>query len=839
MKPSFVIVALCVLLGPVLPLSADDTTEADFAHDVVPILRQHCVECHGGDEAEGGMSLNTRSTLLDAEAVVPGQAEQSMLIKLVTSTDPVEQMPPKDRPRLTDAEITTLRNWIDAGASWEEGFTFAEDRYESPLHPRKVELPPARDGRTNPVDRILDAYFAEHNVQPGPPLNDQAFMRRLSLDITGLLPKPDELQQFLADGSSNKRERLIERTLGDDRAFAEHWLTFWSDLLRNTYAGTGFIDDGRRQITEWLYGALLTNKPYDQFVRELLAPEPQAAGFIRGIKWRGNVNSSQATEIQFAQSIGQVFLGINLKCASCHDSFIDRWTLDDTYNLAAIYATAPLEVHRCDVPTGRFAEPAWLYPELGQIDPAAEQPERLRQMAELMTDPENGRLARTIVNRIWQRLMGRGIVHPVDAMQTRPWSEDLIDFLAWDLREHGYDLKRTMALIAGSHAYQSEAAPLAAPASAEDYVFRGPLTKRMTAEQFFDALHGISDTWPGPDSRAFRRDGRGQGGQLAAVVRAEERAESRIPLEELVTGSLVRTALEQALWVWNDADALTAAPRATAHFRKTFSVDDAEHVLILLNADHAATLFLNGKQLAGHKGPGSVLVAEATHHLQPEANVIAVRVENDGKENANPAGLLLTVIGVSGEGALLWANPADGTWRATAEAPDGWQRSDFDDSSWTAASVIGGADADPWNLLEKFDDGKFTLQRDWGSHWKNHPVRASLAPPSGLEATLGRPNREQVVTSRPSQLTTLEAISLSNGEEMSRMLSEAAKRILATHAKSPAALTDWLYWSALSRPPTATEAAVAGELLGSPVTPEGVEDLLWTVLMLPEFQLIR
>ena len=112
---------------------------------------------------------------------------------------------------------------------------------------------------------------------------------------------------------------MVRRILDDNRAFAEHWLTFWSDLLRNTYAGTGFIDDGRRQITEWLYGALLTNKPYDQFVRELIAPEPEAAGFIRGIRWRGNVNSSQATEIQFAQSIGQVFLGINLKCASCHD----------------------------------------------------------------------------------------------------------------------------------------------------------------------------------------------------------------------------------------------------------------------------------------------------------------------------------------------------------------------------------------------------------------------------------------------------------------------------------------------------------------------------------------
>ena len=143
----------------------------------------------------------------------------------------------------------------------------------------------------------------------------------------------------------DRRERLIDRLLADDVARAEHWLTFWNDLLRNDYAGTGFITGGRRQISGWLYRALLENRPYDAMVRELIAPSSNATdGFLNGIRWRGTVSASQQPEVQFAQNAGQVFLGINLKCASCHDSFIDRWTLDEAYGLAAIYSQRPLEL---------------------------------------------------------------------------------------------------------------------------------------------------------------------------------------------------------------------------------------------------------------------------------------------------------------------------------------------------------------------------------------------------------------------------------------------------------------------------------------------------------------
>ncbi|GAG06639.1 unnamed protein product, partial [marine sediment metagenome] len=263
--------------------------------------------------------------------------------------------------------------------------------------PRVVTLPPAENGRNHPIDRLLDSDLAKRGESLPPSVSDSVFLRRATLDSNGLLPTPAALEAFVANQASDKREQMIEQLLAKDVAYADHWLTTWNDLLRNDYTGTGFITGGRKQITPWLYAALRENKPYDDLVRELISPSADSTGFIDGIQWRGDVNASQSREIQFAQNVSQVFLGINMKCASCHDSFVDRWTLSEAYNLAAIYAEKPLELNRCDKPTGKMAEPKWIFPELGDIDPDASKTQRLKQLAKLMTHPENGRFTRTLV----------------------------------------------------------------------------------------------------------------------------------------------------------------------------------------------------------------------------------------------------------------------------------------------------------------------------------------------------------------------------------------------------------------------------------------------------------
>lgn len=602
--------------------------KVDFAHDVLPLLKARCAKCHTGGRYEGDLSMDTRETLLKADVVVPGKARDSELIRRVTSSDAEERMPPEE-DALSEKEVAVLRDWVNSGLLWEEGFTFAKKTYVAPLAPRRPELPPARQGRDHPIDRIIDAYYAARKVATPSPIDDRTFLRRVSLDLTGLLPTAAELQSFLADQDPNKRQRVARELLSRNRGYAEHWLTFWNDLLRNDYAGTGYIDGGRQQITAWLYPALQANKPYNQFVRELINPTKESEGFVKGIKWRGRVNASQTQEIQFAQNITQVFLGVNMKCASCHDSFIDHWKLTDAYGLAAIISEQPLEIHRCDQPTGEIARAAFLFPELGEVDASLPRHERLARVAELLTHPENGRLARTIVNRLWHRLMGRGIVHPVDALGNEPWNADLLDFLAVHLADNGYDLKKTLELIVTSQAYQSQAISLSADVPPDDFVFQGPQPKRMTAEQFLDSI-----------------------------------------------------------------------------------------------------------------------------------------------------------------------------WRITGTAPD------------KTAAAVG-------------DRG-------------GEPVRASLVNADPLMRALGRPNREQVVTTRPDELSTLQALDLTNGQVLADLLARGAQNLRRLHPGwSQDQLIDWLYQSALCRSPSEAEMALAREILGPDTTDETAADLLWAVFMLPEFQLIR
>jgi hypothetical protein len=625
---------LSVAVTTLITARVAHAAEVDFAHDVLPLLQARCGKCHTNGTYKEGVSFDTRDAMLETGAVEPGDSSASYLIDLVTSEDRELRMPPEGAP-LTKEEVDVLRRWIDAGLPWEEGFTFRENVYEAPLKPRRPELPPAEAGVENPVDRIVFHYWRERGVKPPARLSDAAFYRRASLDLVGLLPKAEEVDAFVIDGDPQKRRRLVRQLLEDRVAYADHWLTFWNDLLRNDYAGTGYIDGGRKQITDWLYASLLANKPYDKFVRELIAPRPKSEGFAKGIVWRGQVNASQRPELQFAQNVGQVFLGINLKCASCHDSFVDNWKLTDAYGLAAITSDAPLEIHRCDKPTGEMAKAYFLFPELGEIDSAASREERLKQLAELMTDPDNGRLTRTIVNRLWHRLMGRGIVHPVDSMGTRPWSEDLLDYLAVHLADSGYDLKQSLELIATSEVYSMQSVPTDDSVPAEEYQFAGPAPKRMTAEQFVDAL----------------------------------------------------------------AQVTSVSPDATAN-------DD----------------------------------------------IFVKRIADKGER--------------------------------------------------------------PF-------------------------VRASLIRSSLLMRTLGRPNREQVVTTRPAELTTLEALELSNGQPLSELLDAGAAKLMENPSANAEEMCRSLVRAALSREPANEELSLLTKLAGDPVTPSGLADALWSIVMLPEFQLIR
>lgn len=479
---------LCLGLAAGAALAADPP--ADYLRDVHPVLAAKCFSCHSGDKRFANLSLATYRDVLrggrTGKVVNPGSSGDSLLVHRVLG-DGVPIMPPAGE-KLTPAEIARLRAWIDQGARETPSSAAARPNWVPPLG--LACAPSSGDS----LEELTRQYFRARNTPLPDPAGDEVFLRRVYLDLWGLLPSPEEQEAFLSDRSPDRRARLVDHLLADRHKYAGHWISWWNDLLRNdegvNYAGA------RKSITEWLYPALVENLAYDEFARRLLNPwrSGDPDGFLLGVNWRGDVSASQTPVMQAAQNSAQIFLGVNLKCNSCHDSFVSKWKLKDAYGLATFFTEGELEMVRCDARTGQMAKPEFLYPELGGVDPQASLGERRLWAAALFTSPDNGRFARTIVNRVWHKLLGRGIVEPVDDMDAEPWSPAILDALACEFRANRYDLKWLIRRIVLSRAYQLPAVD-PPPAGEEMFIFRGPLVRRMTAEQFADAVGAMTGEW--------------------------------------------------------------------------------------------------------------------------------------------------------------------------------------------------------------------------------------------------------------------------------------------------------------------------------------------------------
>ena len=529
--------------------------------------------------------------------------------------------------------------------------------------------------------------------------------------------------------------------------------------------------------------------PYDEFVRELIRPVPGSEGFIKGIVWRGVVNASQRKEMQAAQVISQVFLGTNLKCASCHDSFINQWKLDEAYGLANVFADAPLEINRCDKPTGRLASTSFLFPTLGNIDARASRDQRLKQLATLTTSPQNGRLARTIVNRLWACFFGRGLVETVDDMDQPPWDADVLDWLAADLADHGYDLKRTMALIAESRAYQS--ASVGAPRPEDKaFVFRGPLVKRMSAEQFVDAVAQLADAWPAVTPDMLKPDGRNQGGQLAAARAA-------------ISGGVSSGKGGEVTWIWSHPGAAKSDPGGRIFLRASVNLPEKPtRALAAVSCDNEFVLYVNGKRAAASDHWSPPTSVDLTPYLAKGSNTIAVEAINwpdkatgKGLESGpnNPAGFAFLGRAWSGE-KEIWSGMSDASWRWADGVGPGWEKPRLDMTGWKPAAVLAGADRSMWRLGE----GMHAMLRTGPEPGLR--VRSALAEADALTRALGRPDREQVVTRRDSVATTLQALELTNGAALAGMLKKGGKSWLARpEAKSPDPLVQAIYRAGIGR----------------------------------------
>ncbi|HEY1173145.1 MAG TPA: DUF1553 domain-containing protein [Verrucomicrobiae bacterium] len=441
-----------------------------FHRDVLPILEKNCLSCHSA-KPKGGLRLDSLSAALkggDSEeaGIVIGHPEKSPFIQRLNPKDADEIMPPKG-DRLTAAQIEILARWVKEGAVWPE---------------------------EAPVAKLEVAALT----------TDGEFIRRVTLDTIGLFPTADEVREFIADKRKDKRARLIERLLADKR-WADHWVGFWQDLLGENPNLVNATLNNTGPFRWWIYESFRDNKPMDMFITELVRMEGGAyEGGPAGFSLAAFNDSPMVAK---AGIISSALLATEMKCARCHDAPYHRSTQADLFHLGAMLAKQSVEVPKTStvaldkLPTGRKPliqvtlkpgeklAPEWTLKNLmdeelpgGFVEANADSRTRL---AALITTPQNERFAEVMVNRVWHRYFGRGIVEPLhDWENAKPSHPELLKWLAREFVSHDYDLKHIVRLIVNSQAYQRQSRTDADA----NRLFAAPIKRRLSAEQLVDSL---------------------------------------------------------------------------------------------------------------------------------------------------------------------------------------------------------------------------------------------------------------------------------------------------------------------------------------------------------------
>jgi hypothetical protein len=329
-----------------------------FIHDIRPLLANNCFACHGPDEAarKAELRLDTREgALAHGSAIVPGKSADSEILRRLTAADPAERMPPAETGKaLTERQIELVRLWIDAGAEWDNLWSFV-----TPKRP----APPVADAEAawvrNPIDQFVLARLNAEGLRPSREADPTALIRRLTLDLTGLPPTPSEVDAFLAEWDGNAAaafDRLVERLL-DSPHYGERMALDWLDAARFADTNGYHIDNGRDMTRwrEWVIEAFNRNLPFDQFTIEQLAgdllenptlDQRIASGFNRNhmINFEGGAIPEEyhnAYIVDRVNTTGTVWLGLTIGCTQCHDHKYDPLTQREFYQLYAFFHNVP------------------------------------------------------------------------------------------------------------------------------------------------------------------------------------------------------------------------------------------------------------------------------------------------------------------------------------------------------------------------------------------------------------------------------------------------------------------------------------------------------------------
>ena len=531
------------LTGLAALLATNRVAAADaplFERDILPILYHHCFPCHSQKQAQpkGDLLLDSAAGIRSGAGILPGQPEESELFKRVSlpHTDK-EVMPPLKggAPPLSESERATIREWIARGAPLDSWTRFD---HRGPVARPVVRVPDGEDVQllSREVQKLVDQHHSTKGTKMSQPAGDETFLRRVYLDVVGRIPSLKESEDFLGDQNPQKRSSLIAR-LCSSEGYVSHMFNWKADLLRVNGRGLAPGQPGKL-YDDWVRDAVRSGIHWDEFVRRLIT----ASGYIWENGAVGFYLRDLGMPLDHMSNLTRIFLGTRMECAQCHDHPLEPVTQKDFYQmaaftfgvsnlgspggyspdnvrhypeikakLAALGKNEALEqgVSRTIAPLKRLTRdtdrelkfpPGYAYEAAlrGETVPPKTlfgeeadltEGDRRKAFAAWLTSPRNPRFAKNIVNRLWKRVMGAGLVEPVESFSVLPDGEhsQLLELLSELFVRLQFDERAFLSVLMNTPLYQCESVRESQePGTA--FELRGPLLRRLSAEQIWDSL---------------------------------------------------------------------------------------------------------------------------------------------------------------------------------------------------------------------------------------------------------------------------------------------------------------------------------------------------------------
>jgi len=704
------------------------------------------------------------------------------------------------------------------------------------------------------IDRHILAKLKQLQYTPAGLCDDATFVRRIHLDLTGLLPTAEQVRKFLASSDLNKRAALVDELL-DTEEFARHWAQKEADLYRVSpqVLDTELMKtDSRKVLTgraalfnDWLVDEWRKNTPYDRHVRALLT----AMGDTHSV---GPSNFFEAIPKQddVSEATAQLFMGSRINCAKCHNHPFESWTQDDYYRIVAVFTrvrqdndaiTVAKSGEASNPSTGKVMVPWGMDP----TNPTKPKPDADRRevFTEWLTQPDNPFFARVGANRIWAHLMGRGIVHPVDDFRSSnpPTNPELLDTLAQSFRDTNFDRRALIRTIVLSRAYQRSTATTSWN-EADETLFSHFTPRRLTGEQLRDAIGYASRTLEPVETLGAQIAKREtELGARLDLIRTEQpgwekKLYERLQMVPVWNGAWTTYGVESA----KEAEKVDVAKLPASAWRnepawidlRDFPLDlkkdgvrwfatelharEAGTATFSLTTDAEFALVLDGKSIVAADAKQRGRTKDVALKLTPGAHRLVVRVEKPADNNKRIRG-----------GLVKWNDKGLERFEVRRDAVDALAVADvLPPDLRNAAIAFRQADDEKVRHIERaIQDLKFRM---------DYHTQRPFPEQSQFAEAFGQPKRESACTCERSSDPTLDqALNLLNGDATQRASSGGARKYSEL---SDTALSEEVYLATLARRPTDGERAkVAAFVKEAPDRVEACRDLLWALFNTQEF----